>query len=166
MEGLGDGRSWAPEQRREEFGEVDKPLPCGADHAGEDLLGLRAPGCPIAATDFTVDAGGANGVFGTPVGGLHLGRPQEGEHGSELAVEMGGEALGGRQGGRRVEESSEAREQAPAGHGEAVLGDRVRLPSITECEGVGEDRLHAGCPRTARMIRGQGAPDTSDAAPT
>ena len=157
LEGLGDGRSWAPEQRREEFGEVDKPLPCGADHAGEDLLGLRAPGCPIAATDFTVDAGGANGVFGTPVGGLHLGRPQEGEHGSELAVEMGGEALGGRQGGRRVEESSEAREQAPAGHGEAVLGDRVRLPSITECEGVGEDRLHAGCPRTARMIRGQGA---------
>ena len=134
-----------------------RPLPCGADHAGEDLLGLRAPGCPIAATDFTVDDGGANGVFGTPVGGLHLGRPQEGEHGSELAVEMGGEALGGRQGGRRVEESPEAREQAPAGHGEAVLGDRVRLPSITECEGVGEDRLHAGRPRTARMIRGQGA---------
>ena len=157
LEGLGDGRSWAPEQRREECGEVDKPLPCGADHAGEDLLGLRAPGCPIAATDFTVDDGGANGVFGTPVGGLHLGRPQEGEHGSELAVEMGGDALGGRQGGRRVEESSEARAQAPAGHGEAVLGDRVRLPSITECEGVGEDRLHAGCPRTARMIRGQGA---------
>ena len=57
----------------------------------------------------------------------------------------------------RYKESSEAREQAPAGHGEAVLGDRVRLPSITECEGVGEDRLHAGCPRTARMIRGQGA---------
>ena len=59
--------------------------------------------------------GGANGVFGTPVGGLHLGRPQEGEHGSELAVEMGGEALGGRQGGRRVEESPEAREQAAEG---------------------------------------------------
>ena len=98
-------------------------------------MGLRAPGCPIAATDFTVDDGGANGVFGTPVGGLHLGRPQEGEHGSELS------RLGGRQGGRRVEESPEAREQAPAGHGEAVLGDRVRLPSITE--GVGEDRLTA-----------------------
>ena len=45
-----------------------------------------------------------------------LGRP-EGEDGGELAVEMGGEALGGRQGGRRVEEPPEAREQAPAGHG-------------------------------------------------
>ena len=156
LEGLGNGWAGAPEQRGKEFGEVDEPLSCGADDAGEDLLGLRAAGRPITAADFAVDDGGANGVLGTPVGGLHLGRPQEGEHGGELAVEMGGEALGGRQGGRRVEESPEAREQAPAGHGEAVLGDRVRLPSITEREGVGEDRLHASRPRTARMIRGEG----------
>ena len=72
-------------------------------------------------------------------------------------VEMGGEALGGRQGGRRVEEPPEAREQAPAGHGEAVIGERVCRPSAAEREGVGEDRLHAGRPRTVRMIRGQRA---------
>ena len=51
----------------------------------------------------------------------------------------------------------EAREQAPAGHGEAVIGERVCRPSAAEREGVGEDRLHAGRPRTVRMIRGQRA---------
>ena len=97
LEGLGNGWARAPEQRGKEFGEVDEPLSCGADDASEDLLGLRAAGRPITATDFAVDDGGANGVFGPPVGGLYLGRPQEGEHGGELTVEMGGEALGGRQ---------------------------------------------------------------------
>ena len=72
-------------------------------------------------------------------------------------MEMGGETLGGRQRGRRVDDPPEAREQAPAGHGEAVLGDRVRLSSIAEREGVDEDRLHPSRPRTARMIRGQRA---------
>ena len=157
LEGLGHGGVRTPEQRGKEFGEVDEPLSCGADDAGEDLLGLRAAGRPIAATDFAIDDGRADGLLGTPVGGVHLGRPQEGEDGGELAVEMGGEALGGRQGGRRVEEPPEAREQAPAGHGEAVIGERVCRPSAAEREGVGEDRLHAGRPRTVRMIRGQRA---------
>ena len=157
LEGLGNGWARTPEQRGKEFGEVDESLSCGADDAGEDLLGLRAAGRPIAATDFAIDDGRADGLLGTPVGRVHLGRPQEGEHGGEFAVEMGGEALGGRQGGRRVEEPSEAREQAPTGHGEAVIGERVCRPSVAEREGVGEDRLHAGRPRTVRMIRGQRA---------
>ena len=157
LEGLGNGWARTPEQRGKEFGEVDESLSCGADDAGEDLLGLRAAGRPIAATDFAIDDGRADGLLGTPVGRVHLGRPQEGEHGGEFAVEMGGEALGGRQGGRRVEEPPEAREQAPTGHGEAVIGERVCRPSVAEREGVGEDRLHAGRPRTVRMIRGQRA---------
>ena len=41
------------------------------------------------------------------------------------------------QGGRRLEELPEAR----AGHGEALFGDRVRRPSITKREGVGQDGL-------------------------
>ena len=157
LEGLGNGWARTPEQRGKEFGEVDESLSCGADDAGEDLLGLRAADRPIAATDFAIDDGRADGLLGAPVGRVHLGRPQEGEHGGEFAVEMGGEALGGRQGGRRVEEPPEAREQAPTGHGEAVIGERVCRPSIAEREGVGEDRLYAGRPRTVRMIRGQRA---------
>ena len=62
-----------------------------------------------------------------------------------------------RAGGRRVEEPPEAREQAPTGHGEAVIGECACRPSVAEREGVGEDRLYAGRPRTARMIRGQRA---------
>ena len=158
MEGLGHGGVRTPEQRGKEFGEVDEPLSCGADDAGEDLLGLRAAGRPIAATDFAIDDGRADGLLGTPVGGVHLGRPQEGEDGGELAVRDGRRSVGRPAGrGRRVEEPPEAREQAPAGHGEAVIGERVCRPSAAEREGVGEDRLHAGRPRTVRMIRGQRA---------
>ena len=67
LEGLGHGGVRTPEQRGKEFGEVDEPLSCGADDAGEDLLGLRAAGRPIAATDFAIDDGRADGLLGTPV---------------------------------------------------------------------------------------------------
>ena len=60
-------------------------------------------------------------------------------------------------GGTTTEEPAEASEQAPAGHGEARVGDRVRLPPIAERQGVGEDGLHAGGPRAARMVRAQRA---------
>ena len=82
----------------------------GADHTGEDLLGLRTARRAIAATDLAIDDGGADGVFGAPVGRVHVGGPQESEHGGKLAVEMGREALGRRQGRRRVDESAEAGE--------------------------------------------------------
>ena len=42
FEGGGDHRPWGLEQRGEEVVEVETALPCGADDAGEDLLGLRA----------------------------------------------------------------------------------------------------------------------------
>ena len=48
----------------------------------------------MCATDLAIDDGGADGVFGAPVGRVHVGGPQEGEHGRDLAVEMGREALG------------------------------------------------------------------------
>ena len=80
------------------------------DHTREDLLGPRAAGRPIPPTDLAIDAGGANGVFGAPVG---RGGPQEGEHGRELAVEMGGEALGRRQRRCRVDEPAQTSEQGP-----------------------------------------------------
>ena len=42
FEGGGDHRPWGLEQRGEEVVEVETALPCGANDAGEDLLGLRA----------------------------------------------------------------------------------------------------------------------------
>ena len=124
----------------------------GADHTREDLLGPCAAGRPIPATDLALDDGGADGVFSAPVGRVDVGGPQEGEHSRELAVEMPGEALGRRQSGRRVDEPAQAGKQAPAGPSEALLGDRVGIPPIAEREGVGEDGLHAGCPRAPRMV--------------
>ena len=124
----------------------------GADHTREDLLGPCAAGRPIPATDLAIDDGGADGVFSAPVGRVDVGGPQEGEHSRELAVEMPGEALGRRQSGRRVDEPAQAGKQAPSGPSEALLGDRVGIPPIAEREGVGEDGLHAGCPRAPRMV--------------
>ena len=112
----------------------------------------KAAGRPIPATDLAIDDGGADGVFSAPVGRVDVGGPQEGEHSRELAVEMPGEALGRRQSGRRVDEPAQAGKQAPAGPSEALLGDRVGIPPIAEREGVGEDGLHAGCPRAPRMV--------------
>ena len=147
VERRGDNRTWRPQERGEEVVEVDMALTRSADHTREDLLGPRAAGRAIPPTDLAIDDGGANGVFGAPVGRLHVGGPQEGEHGRELAVEMGGEALGRRQRRCRVDEPAQANEQAPMSHGEAMIGDRVRITSIAEREGGGEDSLHAGGPR-------------------
>ena len=111
---------------------------------------VRAPrGVRFPPQILRLTTAGADGVFGAPVGRVHVGGPHEGEHGRELAVEMPGEALGRRQGGRRVDEAGE---QAPAGHSEALIGDRVHIPPIAEREGVGEDGLHAGRPRAPGMV--------------
>ena len=152
VESRRDNRSWRPQQRGKEVVEVDMALPRRADHTREDLLGPRAAGRAIPATDLAIDDGGADGVFGAPVGRVHVGGPQEGEHGRELAVEMGREALGRGQGGRRVDEPAQAGEQTPMGHGEPLIGDRLRIAPIAEREGVGEDGLHAGRPGAPRMV--------------
>ena len=135
-------------------------LPRCADHTREDLLGPRAAGRAIPSTDLAIDDGGADGVFGAPVGRVHVGGPQEGEHGRELAVEMGREALGRWQGGRRLDEPAQAGEQAPMGHSETLIGDRRRIAPIAEREGVGENGLHAGRPGAPRMV---GAEQTTPA---
>ena len=64
---------------------------------------------------------------------------------------MGREALGRGQGGRNVDEPAQAGEQAPMGHGETLIGDRLRIAPIAEREGVGEDGLHAGRPGAPRI---------------
>ena len=162
FEGGGDHRPWGLEQRGEEVVEVETALPCGADDAGEDLLGLRATLRAIAATDLAIDHGGPDGVLGSPVGRVDVDGPEEGEHGREFAVEMGGEALRRGQGGCRVDKPSQAGEEAAAGDGEAMLGDRLRIAPIAERQGGGQDGLHAGGPGGSADDR-RGACDTGAA---
>ena len=139
------------EQRGEEVVEVETALPCGADDAGEDLLGLRATLRAIAATDLAIDHGGPDGVLGSPVGRVDVDGPEEGEHGREFAVEMGGEALRRRQGGCRVDKPSQAGEEAAAGDGEAMLGDRLRIAPIAERQGGGQGHWCADVGRPTRF---------------
>ena len=152
VESRGDNRTWRPQERGEEVVEIDMALTRGADHTREDFLGPRAAGRAIPATDLAIDDGGTDGVFCAPVGRVHIGGPQEGEHGRALAVEMGGEALGRRQRRCRVDEPAQVGEQAPMSHGEAMIGDRVRITPIAERQGVGEDDLHAARPGAPRMV--------------
>ena len=79
---------------------------------------------------LAIDDGGADGVFGAPVGRVHVGGPQEGEHGRELAVEMGREALGRGQGGRRVDEPAQAGEQAPIREAVRIDGRSAASSSV------------------------------------
>ena len=76
VESRRDNRSWRPQQRGKEVVEVDMALPRRADHTREDLLGPRAAGRAIPATDLAIDDGGADGVFGAP-----LVRPRRGPTG-------------------------------------------------------------------------------------
>ena len=63
VESRRDNRSWRPQQRGKEVVEVDMALPRRADHTREDLLGPRAAGRAIPATDLAIDDGGADGVL-------------------------------------------------------------------------------------------------------
>lgn len=136
---------------------IDVALTGGADHAGEDLLGLRAAQRAIAATDFAVDDGRAHGVFGSPVGRVDAGIPQEGEHGGKLDGEMVREAPRVGEGRRGVDETAEACAQVPACDGEAVIGDRVRVAPVAKRKGVREEGLYACRPGAARMVEAQRA---------
>ena len=114
---------------------------------------VRAPrGVRFPPQILRLTTAGTEGVFCAPVGRVHIGGPQEGEHGRALAVEMGGEALGRRQRRCRVDEPAQVGEQAPMSHREAMIGDRVRITPIAERQGVGEDDLHAARPGAPRMV--------------
>ena len=64
----------------------------GVEEAAQDLLGLGAAHRAIAAADFAGDHGGAQCVFGAPVGGVNgVGLEQKREDGGKLNGEMPGE---------------------------------------------------------------------------
>ena len=160
LEDRRDERTRRAQQGGEEVVEVEVALPGGTDDAGEDLLGVRTAQRAIAATDFAVDHGGADGVLGPPVGRVDVGGPEEAEYGREFAVEMGGEALGRWEVRRRVDQAAEAREQLAPPHGEPVIGDLLRIASVAEPEGRREHGLDTCRPGTARMVDTEGARPT------
>ena len=84
---------------------------------GERLLGVGVVAGAVAATDLAGDDGGADVLFGAPVGRVDGRVPEKGEDGGELGVGMRGEALGVVEGRGRVDETTEAGEQSAAYRG-------------------------------------------------
>jgi hypothetical protein len=167
---VGHDRCRRLQEAGEQLDRVAALLGGGAQHAGEDLPGVSAGPGTVAAPGLAGDHGGADGLLGAPVGGLHAGHPQEGEQ--VLAL-----------GGQVVEESAVGRVAGGPGHqlvdlrAEAVgLGDQPGLirgsgvVGVAEGERVLED---AGAPRAGcGLARGRcrpaapgsgaaGAPDSS-----
>ena len=85
--------------RAEEVGDhvvgIAPALDGGADDRGEHLLRLRPLPRAVAAADLAGDDGGADGLFGPPVGRVHGGVAQEGEQRLPFGAEVLGEAPDG-----------------------------------------------------------------------
>ena len=74
------------------------------------------------------------------------------EHGLEFAGQVPGEALGGGQRRRGVDEPAEPGFEPSAGRREAVLADAAGVAAGPQGEGVLQDRLHGGGPGAVGMI--------------
>ena len=98
--------------------------------AGEHLLGVGPVAGVIAAADLAGDDGGADGLFGAPVGRVDGRVPEKGEYGRELGVEMRSEALGIVERRRRVDEATEAGEQSTADRGQTVVGQLAVVATV------------------------------------
>ena len=110
-----------------------------------------APGA-VAAANLAYGHRRPDGLFGPPVGGVDGRVEQEEEHGGEFAVQMLGEALGGGQRRRGVDEPAEPGFEPAAGRRETVLADAAGVAARPQVEGVQKDRLHGGGPGAVGMI--------------
>ena len=99
----------------------------GAEHRGEHLLGLCAAGGAVAAaTHLPGDDGGAEGLFGAPIGGIERRIKEEAEDRVKLDDEMRLKPLHLHVSTRRArEQAAEPLDQLPTRDGEAVGGDRA-----------------------------------------
>ena len=143
------------EQIDEDLTRVQAPLTRRADDAGEDLLGVGAAIRAIPSTDFAVHDGGAQRLFGAPVGRVDRRVEEKAEEPLQFDDEMGGEAAHGGQPSWRVEHDEELRKQPTPRNGDAVRGDGASGAAIAEREGLLENRLHAGGKPGPRMIGGE-----------
>ena len=148
MERVGNDGAGTAKHRDDQRGEVELTLVGGPHDAGEHLLGVGAVAGTITATDFAGDHGGSDGLFGAPVGGVDRRVPQEGERGGEFAVQMGGEAVGGVQRRRFVDQPTELGEQSTASGCQAVVAQKPGVAAVAQLEsglqdGVGRTLMPA-----------------------
>ena len=113
------------EQRDEQIGGIEAALIGGAQHAGEDLLTVRAAGGAIAAAAHLAgDDGGAQGLFGAPVGGVERRVEEKAEDGVEFDDEVLLKASHPEPPtGRALQQAAEALEVVAARDGEPVRRD-------------------------------------------
>lgn len=134
---------------------VEAALTRGADDTGEDLLGVGAAIRAIASTHFAVHHSGPERMFSAPVGRVNRRFEEEAEERGQFHREMRGEAAHHGQWAWRVERDEELREELPPSDGDAMWGDGAGVASITQREGVLENRLHAGGKLRPRMVGGE-----------
>ena len=91
------------------------------------------------------DDGGADGLFGAPVGRVDGRVPEKGEHGGELGVEMRSEALGVVERRGRVDEAATDR-------GQAVVGQLPLVAAAAQGEPGFEDGFHLTGPGAVGMV--------------
>ena len=139
------------QHRGDQRARVEMALAGGAHDTGQHLLGVRpAPGA-VAAADLAGDHRGADGLLGPPVGGVDRRVAQEEEHRREFVGQVLGEALGGGQRRRVVDQSVEPGGESAAGRRQTVLADFARIAAVPQGEAVLQDRLHRTRPGVAGM---------------
>ena len=78
METVGHDGVGGAEHRGEQRGEVELPLVSRPNDAGEYLLGVGSVAGAVSAADLAGDDGGADGLFGAPVGRVDGRVPEKG----------------------------------------------------------------------------------------
>ena len=127
-------------------------MTCGANDAGEDLLGVGALPGAVAAAHLADDDGGPDGLFGAPVGGVDRRVPQEREDGAEFDGQVRGEALGVVVRRRVVDQPADLGEQSAAGGGQTVVADTTGVAPVAQREGGLQGVLHLAGPSAVGML--------------
>ena len=128
---------WVTQEIDQDLRGVEPALLSGAHDAGEHLLCLGTACRAVAATDFAVDHGGAEGLFRAPVGRIDGGVAEKAKEGRQFDTQMRGKAVHRGERADVVERRQDPTDQVAACDRDAVVG-------------AGEP---VGCPREA-LVKG------------
>ena len=148
----GDDGPGRAQQIDQDLGRVKPALLSRAHNAREDLLGVGAAVRPVAATDFAVDHGGPEGLFGAPVGRVDGGVEEKAEQGRQFDTQMRGKPLHGGERPDVVERREDLGDQVPPRHGDAMVGDGPGGAPVAEAQRLLQGRVDSRGKRGARMI--------------
>src|SRR5688572_13579420 len=88
-----DDWCWRVQQVDEDVARLEIAQPCGLNHTGQDLLGLRAAWRAIPARHLAIHHRGPDRLLGTPVRGVEREIKQEAEQRWEFRGQMVREPL-------------------------------------------------------------------------